>query len=699
MPVVLTSVLVLSLLFTPFLGAKASPGGERVTFDLEQPKCTLSFELPPGYQVAQQSSWNGIANGPLVYRTETREGKSQVYEWGADALHFDIHAELVGTDEQHPADPQTLLKGGLTNSEGVFQEGSVDVMGEGGITYPGYYVLIHTPAEPGQHGMFAETVGALVVLLESKGIGAVYFSVSFLDNEDHTIDSVTVTYSVDGQSPITKHKADVAAVVASVRISYQPQEPIQIPSIPAAPEEETVPPEEQTSTVISQPQGEAYTKESSSSEWKPISPATEVITLSEGSAVRTDKRSIRLKDLPNQGDRVSVGENTEVKIQERTQLLYKAADLYFAGQYKEAKKTVEEFLVLEPESEYGQLLLNRIKAVLEVMGGIVTTPAASSWTPESAGLFYKAADLYIEGKYEEAQETIKKFLILEPGDDNGQKLLARIENVLKIIEGKTLYYEAIQQYRRGEWEEARETLKKYLATNQTDQMAIEILVEIESKLNMSAFSTKESRDFYYEAIKEYAAGGLEKAVAALKNCLAIDPANYAALQILDLCEPLKPEKLGSIIDLLVGKIRAFIVSLEPGSQFEVRTPVCHSGVRGTDFIVDTTSDRTEVLVFEGTVELSDLERHKTVLVKAGESSIVVAGGLPSEPKGFDSDTVSKKYLSLFESEEEMKAVVGDMQKQIKDKEGGGFPFYLLAIPAVIVAVVITLLMMRRRRRA
>ncbi len=151
------------------------------------------------------------------------------------------------------------------------------------------------------------------------------------------------------------------------------------------------------------------------------------------------------------------------------------------------------------------------------------------------------------------------------------------------------------------------------------------------------------------------------------------------------------------LDVLIGKIRVWMESGPSKSKFEIHTPYGGSSVRGTDFIMDTTSERTDVLVFEGTVEFSDLQGHKTVIVKAGETSVVVAGELPAEPQKFDSATVFQKYKSLFESDEEIKDVLGNIEEPTKSREPTGFPIYLLAIPVIIIAAVIILVIRRRRR--
>ena len=159
------------------------------------------------------------------------------------------------------------------------------------------------------------------------------------------------------------------------------------------------------------------------------------------------------------------------------------------------------------------------------------------------------------------------------------------------------------------------------------------------------------------------------------------------------------EEHGTVLEVLLGKIRVLIEKLSPQEpEYKFKTPKCAMSVRGTDFITDTTTERTDILVFEGAVELSDLERRKTVIVKAGESSTVAAGGLPSEPQKLDSATVFQKYESLFESDKEINDVLGNIEKPAKDGATTSFHIYLLPIPVVVIAVVV-ILVMRRRRRA
>jgi len=56
----------------------------------------------------------------------------------------------------------------------------------------------------------------------------------------------------------------------------------------------------------------------------------------------------------------------------------------------------------------------------------------------------------------------------------------------------------------------------------------------------------------------------------------------------------------SIFSLLLGKMRAVVSDRykEPGSRFEVRTPTAVAGVRGTEFIAETTSDSSKFFGLE-----------------------------------------------------------------------------------------------------
>jgi hypothetical protein len=156
----------------------------------------------------------------------------------------------------------------------------------------------------------------------------------------------------------------------------------------------------------------------------------------------------------------------------------------------------------------------------------------------------------------------------------------------------------------------------------------------------------------------------------------------------------------SRFDLIIGHIRIIMKTLSPHEpEFMINTPICSSGIRGTDLLVDTTLEQTAVLVFEGTVAVSDQAKNKTVLIVAGESSAVKKGGVPSEPQRFVYSDV-KKYRLLFDSEDQMKAAAGKTAQPAEELESAGVPVYLLAliVIAVVLAMVLGFVFITRRRR-
>lgn len=65
-------------------------------------------------------------------------------------------------------------------------------------------------------------------------------------------------------------------------------------------------------------------------------------------------------------------------------------------------------------------------------------------------------------------------------------------------------------------------------------------------------------------------------------------------------------------------------------KFEVRTPACVVADRGTRFIVRLDGpERTEVIVFEGSVEIRSLRSSTSLVVEAGYKAIFSAEGVVS----------------------------------------------------------------------
>jgi hypothetical protein len=64
-------------------------------------------------------------------------------------------------------------------------------------------------------------------------------------------------------------------------------------------------------------------------------------------------------------------------------------------------------------------------------------------------------------------------------------------------------------------------------------------------------------------------------------------------------------------------------------------------VRGTEFLVETDKSGTTITVLEGLLAVADLNGEKTVEVAGGQSTYIKHGGLPDDPKPFDSAKIDR----------------------------------------------------------
>lgn len=99
---------------------------------------------------------------------------------------------------------------------------------------------------------------------------------------------------------------------------------------------------------------------------------------------------------------------------------------------------------------------------------------------------------------------------------------------------------------------------------------------------------------------------------------------------------LAAELPGVLLEVDRGRIRALFDKGDPDAPVErlVATPSAVLAVRGTHYGVEVDSDGyTEVVVFEGVVEVSDLARSALpVAAHAGQVVGIQAGGLPEPPR-------------------------------------------------------------------
>jgi hypothetical protein len=87
-----------------------------------------------------------------------------------------------------------------------------------------------------------------------------------------------------------------------------------------------------------------------------------------------------------------------------------------------------------------------------------------------------------------------------------------------------------------------------------------------------------------------------------------------------------------ILRLLGGIVRAQAPTSGDDRGFEIRTRMAVASVRSTEWIVQATVEKTSVFVIEGSVEVSDIDRRKSVILRPGFGTDVTERNLPSEPK-------------------------------------------------------------------
>jgi len=93
-----------------------------------------------------------------------------------------------------------------------------------------------------------------------------------------------------------------------------------------------------------------------------------------------------------------------------------------------------------------------------------------------------------------------------------------------------------------------------------------------------------------------------------------------------------------------------VIQLKAEKYFTVRTATAVFAVRGTEFLLSEDKDKgTELIVFKGIVELSDLKGRKTVIVNAGYKTKVPVNGIPLEPYKVDLTKVQRWWEETEEN--------------------------------------------------
>jgi hypothetical protein len=112
---------------------------------------------------------------------------------------------------------------------------------------------------------------------------------------------------------------------------------------------------------------------------------------------------------------------------------------------------------------------------------------------------------------------------------------------------------------------------------------------------------------------------------------------------------LKPENTAgsSRIKLWLGKLKAKVTKQNADGGFEVETPSIIAAVKGTEFIVGTSLNDSEVMVLEGLVAVYDLLREKELLIKENEKA-GFRDGLFNKPGDMSPDE-QKNLRNMFDT--------------------------------------------------
>ena len=111
-----------------------------------------------------------------------------------------------------------------------------------------------------------------------------------------------------------------------------------------------------------------------------------------------------------------------------------------------------------------------------------------------------------------------------------------------------------------------------------------------------------------------------------------------------------PTPAGAIGNMIMESAEGayhFLIDSDRIEQFEIRTNGAHTGIEGTEFIVEATNSYTKVKVLEGSVSFWKDGSDARVLVNEGEYSVLDAGAsAPNHPQEFNTAGESRWWNSL-----------------------------------------------------
>ena len=88
------------------------------------------------------------------------------------------------------------------------------------------------------------------------------------------------------------------------------------------------------------------------------------------------------------------------------------------------------------------------------------------------------------------------------------------------------------------------------------------------------------------------------------------------------------------LELVSGALRVLVAKVAPNGHFEIETETAIAAVRGTDWLIEATPDRTSVALLQGDVAVTGRDpqaRGSVALQQAGQGTDVRRGAAPTPP--------------------------------------------------------------------
>jgi hypothetical protein len=117
-----------------------------------------------------------------------------------------------------------------------------------------------------------------------------------------------------------------------------------------------------------------------------------------------------------------------------------------------------------------------------------------------------------------------------------------------------------------------------------------------------------------------------------KDGTIVAVSNDSELVVADYVTDKDRDRVGAVLSLLLGILRATVAGGGAQGGFEIETRIAVASVRSTDFMVEAKGGHAAVVVLDGTVEVAGAGTGSTVILEPGEGTDVEAGAPPGTPK-------------------------------------------------------------------